>query len=677
MFYRHLVYLALVLLSRWVCADNIPPPAERFFNSLPEEIFLLSEDGQYIATQTRGGSGNGLSIGLSDNLEQTNVAVLKDRESIVCSFWYSGNRLGYYAKGQNDAHIFGLVDVLHLSLTGRVEIKQVCRFTRSASSIAVLGPRSRKDLYAGMVVSCAFKDEELGHLFEINLETNKWQELKTESLGVIQWTTSKSGKKLAGIRSLRGRKELIILSPGHVNILLSCLLEETATPVGFDKNDKVLWVVSNRGSSVDKTRLEEWDLETGRLTRVLHTDPQHEVDLAFPVIDRGGEQVLGVYYNRDRLQFHSMGNRTDDIMHAIASTSLQGDDYILSDSDCFGRRWIVVHASDAAPSKSLLYNCETKKWLNLSRNSELKTAQPHGQMRPFRFKARDDVELNGYITASPDSGIVPQPTVLFVHGGPRVRNRWGYDPRVQFLASRGYVVAQVNFRGSEGFGKSFANAGNRQMGTGVMQDDISDAVKYLVAKGITDSKRVAIFGGSYGGYSALAGMTFTPDLFAAGIDFFGLSDLESYLRELQPTWKPIEEDFKLRIGDPMEPNGVNTLRQQSPLYAVDYLKSPLLLVHGDQDRIVPTAQSDTFVTEARRQGKQVDYLVFKGGHGFSEDKDEATAFIAIERFLHKHLRGLIGNNDKADLSAKIDAWRNAAEERLNSKATQDDSSMRK
>jgi dipeptidyl aminopeptidase/acylaminoacyl peptidase len=250
------------------------------------------------------------------------------------------------------------------------------------------------------------------------------------------------------------------------------------------------------------------------------------------------------------------------------------------------------------------------------------------------------------------------PTVVFPHGGPNKRNYWGYDPRVQFLANRGYAVFQPNFRGSSGFGKRFQNAGDKQWGRGVMQDDITDGVKWLVSSHISDPAKIAILGGSYGGFAALAGVTFTPELYAAGISLFGPSNLTEFVTHLPESWQAVEGDIKVKMGDPRVNSDHERMFEQSPVHFVDQIRVPLLIYQGALDRVVSIAQADAFVSKSRSAGKTVDYLVSKEeGHGFINSAIEQTVYVAIEQFLVPILGGVMNSELQQIYGSRIDLLR--------------------
>ena len=257
-------------------------------------------------------------------------------------------------------------------------------------------------------------------------------------------------------------------------------------------------------------------------------------------------------------------------------------------------------------------------------------------MQPISYKASDGLTVHGYLTLP--VGVPPKnlPMVLFVHGGPWARDTWGYSSYVQWLANRGYAVLQVNFRGSTGYGKSFLNAGNRQW-AGTMHQDLIDAKNWAVAQGYADPAKVAIMGGSYGGYATLAGVTFSPDAFVAGVDIVGPSNLNTLLQAIPPYWSTIRATFALRMGDT-----VDFLNSQSPLFKADQIKVPLLIGQGANDPRVNRRESDQIVAAMRKNNEPVEYIVFPDeGHGFARPENNRRFNAAVEAFLGKYLGGRV------------------------------------
>ena len=257
-------------------------------------------------------------------------------------------------------------------------------------------------------------------------------------------------------------------------------------------------------------------------------------------------------------------------------------------------------------------------------------------MEPLSYVSRDGLTINGYLTLP--KGVKPQnlPLVVNPHGGPWVRDEWGYDPEVQFLANRGYAVFQMNYRGSTGYGKSFEHAGYKQWGK-KMQDDITDGVNWLIKKGLADKKRIGIYGASYGGYATLAGLAFTPDLYTCGVDYVGISNLFTFLKTIPPYWKPELLMMYERVGHPVKDK--NLLEEASPVFHADKINAPLLVIQGASDPRVNINESNQIVSALKKRGIDVIYIV-KGneGHGFRNEENRFEVYEAMEKFFAKYLK---------------------------------------
>jgi len=257
------------------------------------------------------------------------------------------------------------------------------------------------------------------------------------------------------------------------------------------------------------------------------------------------------------------------------------------------------------------------------------------EMKAISYKTRDGLTIHGYLTVP--KGMPPKnlPVVVNPHGGPWYRDSWTFNPEVQFLANRGYAVFQMNFRGSVGYGKAFWEASFKQWGK-TMQDDITDGVNCLIKEGIADPKRIAIYGGSYGGYATLAGVTFTPDLYACAVDYVGVSNLFTFLKTIPPYWKPMLDMMYEMVGDPQKDSAL--LAASSPVFHVDKIKVPLMVAQGAKDPRVNIDESNQIVNALKQRGVEVEYLVKENeGHGFANEENRFDFYEAMEKFLAKHL----------------------------------------
>jgi dipeptidyl aminopeptidase/acylaminoacyl peptidase len=270
-----------------------------------------------------------------------------------------------------------------------------------------------------------------------------------------------------------------------------------------------------------------------------------------------------------------------------------------------------------------------------SHHPELETL-PLVTIEPISYQARDGLTIHSYLTL-PQGLSAPYPTVMLVHGGPWARDIWGYDREAQWLANRGYAVLQPNFRGSDGYGKDFLNAGNREWGA-KMHDDLIDGVNWLVSQGIADRDKIAIMGGSYGGYATLVGLTFTPEVFACGVDIVGPSNLITLMETIPPYWTPIMAMFQHRVGN-LETE-TEFLKSRSPLFFVDKIQKPLLIGQGANDPRVKVSESEQIVNAMRQAGKSVEYVLYTDeGHGFARPENNLHFYAVAEEFLAKHLGG--------------------------------------
>jgi len=312
-------------------------------------------------------------------------------------------------------------------------------------------------------------------------------------------------------------------------------------------------------------------------------------------------------------------------------------DFSVVSRDLADRTWIAAYTDDDGPVRFYAYDRKSRKATFLFVNQPALETAKLAKREPVIIPARDGVKLVSYLTCPVGVARKNLPMVLYVHGGPWARDSWGYDPTAQWLANRGYAVLQVNFRASTGFGKKFLHLGDKQWG-GTMQDDLTDAAKWAIAQGIADPRRVGIMGGSYGGYATLAGLTFTPDLYACGVDIVGPSNLRTLIASIPPYWATIRKTFDIRMGDVDQDSLLNL--KCSPLFHVDRIRAPLLIGQGQNDPRVNVRESEQIVAAMRVKNLPVEYVVYADeGHGFARPENRMDFYGRAESFLAKHLGG--------------------------------------
>jgi dipeptidyl aminopeptidase/acylaminoacyl peptidase len=401
--------------------------------------------------------------------------------------------------------------------------------------------------------------------------------------------------------------------------------------LGFTGDNRSLYVITSAG--VNAGRLVVLNAATGEVEQVVYEDATYDVTSA--VLHPETYDVQLVYVARDRLDHIVVDPAIADDVAGIEA--LDTGDFMLVGRDMADTTWLVAFTTDAGSVRYFAWDRTAKQGrLLFLQRPELDQYQL-AAMEPFNFQSRDGLTIHGYLTFPPGVERSNLPTILNVHGGPWGRDMWGYHPEAQWMANRGYLCVQVNFRGSTGFGKDFVNAGDREWGA-KMHDDLIDAVEWVVEQGYADRERIGIYGGSYGGYAALAGVTFTPDVFCCAVDIVGPSNLKTLIESIPPYWAPMIAQFHTRVGNPETEE--EFMWSRSPLSKVDQIKVPLLIAQGANDPRVKQAESEQIVEAMKERGIPHEYLLFSDeGHGFAKPENRLRFYAAAEQFLARNLGG--------------------------------------
>jgi dipeptidyl aminopeptidase/acylaminoacyl peptidase len=404
----------------------------------------------------------------------------------------------------------------------------------------------------------------------------------------------------------------------------------TSAPVAFSEDGASLLAVSSVGA--DTGRLVRIDLATGS-AEVLAQDPDCDVTDVRLHPDTREPQI--VTFLKDRSEYLVLDPDVEADLAAVRA--LHPGDPSFADQDDADRTWLIGFTNDTGAIPYYSYDRETRTGQFLFEHQPELSRYELAPMEPFSFTSRDGLTIHGYATFPPGAGREGLPMVLNVHGGPWARDTWGFNPEAQWLANRGYLCVQVNFRGSTGYGKAFVNAGDREWG-GRMHDDLVDAVAFATGQGWADPARVAIYGGSYGGYAALVGAAFTPELFCCAVDIVGPSNLKTLIETVPPYWAPLISQFHRAVGDPAK--DADFLWSRSPLSRADNISIPLLIAQGANDPRVKQAESEQIVAALVKAGIDHEYMLFPDeGHGFAKPENRLRFYAAAERFLARHLGG--------------------------------------
>ncbi len=408
----------------------------------------------------------------------------------------------------------------------------------------------------------------------------------------------------------------------------------TTGPIGFGQDGASIYLQSS--IEANTARLVRMDISSGAV-EVLSSDPTY--DLVDVVIDPDTREPQMAAFLKERLEWVVLDESIRDDIDAIRR--VHPGDFGITDRDHADKTWIVGFDDDAGPVKYYAFDRATKEATFLFDHRPELNAYALAPMEPVSLKARDGLELNGYLSFPVGVDRTNLPTVINVHGGPWHRDSWGLNAEAQWMANRGYLCVQINFRGSTGYGKDFVNAGDREWG-GKMQDDVTDAVRWVVDQGYADPERICIYGGSYGGYATLVGATFTPELYSCAVSIVGPSNLKTWIETVPPYWAPMIAMLHKRVGHPETDEGF--LWSRSPLSRVGDIKVPMIIAHGANDPRVKLSETEQIVEAMKEKGIDHELMVFPDeGHGFAKPQNRLKFYRAAEKFLAGHLGGRAEN----------------------------------
>lgn len=485
------------------------------------------------------------------------------------------------------------------------------------------------------------RDPQVFDVFRIDVVTGELEPIAENPGNVMTWMTDHDGRLRVAIAS-DGVNQTMLYRDEETEpfrAILTTDFRETVSPLFFTFDNKRLYVLSNRGR--DKTAIFEFDPQTGKEGELLF-ETSH-VDVGGLAYSEHRRVLTVASYVDDRVHRHFFDDWARDV-RADLEQQLPGQEVSIASLTRDETRAIVRAGSDRSVGSVYIYDIASRKLTSLGAMMPWIDPDDMVPMTPIRFTSRDGLEINGYLSlpagfALGQTVTEPLPLVVNPHGGPWARDMWGFNVEAQLLANRGYAVLQINFRGSTGYGRAFWEASFGQWGR-TMQNDIDDGIDWLVSQGIVDPARIGIYGASYGGYATLAGVAFTPDRYAAAVDYVGVSNLFTLLESMPPYWKPMRDMMYEMIGNPNTEEGKRALHDASPLFFVDRIVTPLFVAQGANDPRVKQAESDQIVEALRARGVDVKYMLKENeGHGFHNQENQFEFYEAMEAFLAEHLGG--------------------------------------
>ena len=630
------IILILLMLICALCADHSlvaqtaskPPaiPLKDFFDNPKISGAAISPDGRRLAFLSP--ENNRLNIWVCDtgsDLASAKAVTHDAKRGIITYVW---TRDGSYILFEQDQ---GGDENFHIYRTDPSNpTAQAVDLTPNEGARAQIIdlPRDRPN---EALVAINARDKRYFDAYEIDIASGRSRLLEKNPGDVDAWFADGHGIIRACAAQVGTETEIRVrdLGSGPFRLLARYSDEESVSIHGFGPDGSFLYISSARDS--DTERLVTLDLKTGKET-VIDQDPEY--DLSEVLISDQTNELLGVGYNRDRLTYKAFEEQFARDLSALEKLH-DGEIYFRS-STRDEKRWIIAYDSPNDPGATYLYDRETGQAQFLYRPRPWLPRDALADVKPIKFQSRDGLTIHGYLTVPKGVEARNLPTVLVVHGGPWARDDWGYDPETQFLANRGFAVLQINYRGSSGYGKRFLHAGDREWG-GKMLDDLVDGAEWAVSQGFADRARLAIYGGSYGGYATLAALAFHPKIFACGIDYVGISNLLTFMNTIPPYWDTFRDVMYKRVGNPKADR--EFLLSRSPLFAADKIEAPLLVAQGYNDPRVNHAEAEQIVDALKAKGSPVEYLVkMDEGHGFENPENRIEFYEKMEAFLKSHLQ---------------------------------------
>jgi dipeptidyl aminopeptidase/acylaminoacyl peptidase len=611
---------------------------EAFFGDPEISRAQLSPDGRYIAfMKPLNGTRNIWVKGTAEPFSAARPITADTKRPIPGYFWTWDGKYILYEQdqgGDENYNVYAVNPKDKPSAGAKVPLARNLTGVKGVRTAIYDLPKTDPDV---VYIGLNDRDKAWHDLYQVKISTGKRTLVRKNTDRIGSWQFDHQGVLRLAVRSAEnGDTEILRVEAKATTKIYACNVLESCGPIQFHKDNRRVYLEDNRGDAVNLSRLALLDIATGKL-EVVESDPQRRVDFGHAMFSEG-EELLGTFYTDDReRQYWKDQQYAAD--HVWLKKQLAGQEVAFGSRTRDERLYLVAAHADTEPGATYLFDRAQKKLTLQYRVYEKLDRAQLATTKPIRYRSSDRLEIPAYLTLPKGVPAKKLSLMVFPHGGPWSRDEWGYHPYWQFLANRGYAVLAPNFRGSAGYGKKFLDAGNGQWGER-MQDDLTWGVKHLIAKGIADPKRVGIMGGSYGGYATLAGVAFTPDLYAAGVSLVGPSSLLTLLDSIPPYWEAGRKTMYRRMADPTTSEGKAKLARQSPLNSARKIKKPLMVVQGANDPRVKKAESDQIVVALRDRGFPVEYLVAPDeGHGFARPVNNQAFIAAAEKFLAAHLKG--------------------------------------
>jgi dipeptidyl aminopeptidase/acylaminoacyl peptidase len=605
--------------------SEIPPriPLEDFFKNPENTNYKISPNGKYISFLSPWKSR--LNVFVTEIGKDSSTQITFEQERDISGYFWANDTKILYLKDEGGNEDFKLYSA---DIDGK-DTKCLTCFEGVRTEII----DDLEDNPDEVIIGLNKRNKEVFDPYRLNIVTGEMTMLAENPGNITSWITDHDGKLRAATSVEGGVNQSLLFRDSEdqeFRTVLTTTWHDNFNPQFFTFDNKMIYATSDIGR--DKQEIVVFDPSSQTEVQVLYKNP--DVDVMGLDFSRKRKVLTLAYYVTDKKQQHFFDNTSQEIFSKLSS-QLNGYEVTIAEHNKDEDKFIVRTYSDRSRGAYYLYDVKEAKLTKIAEVSPWLKEEQLAFMKPIEYKSRDGLTIHGYLTLPLGRKAENLPVVINPHGGPWVRDYWGFNPEVQFLANRGYAVLQMNYRGSTGYGKDFWLKSVKQWGKN-MQNDISDGVKWLEDQGIADKNRIAIYGGSYGGYATLAGLTFSPDLYACGVDYVGVSNLFTFMNTIPPYWEPMRQMLYELVGDPVKDSSL--LASASPVMHADKIQVPLFIAQGANDPRVNKDESDQMVKALKDRGIDVEYMVKDNeGHGFRNEENRFDFYRAMEKFLAKQI----------------------------------------
>jgi dipeptidyl aminopeptidase/acylaminoacyl peptidase len=632
---------------------GLPPLIDRelIFGNPEIAAAQLSPNGQYIAFLKPWKDTRNVYVkAVAEPFSAARLLTTESKRPIAGYFWTRDSKDILYVKDHDGDENF---NVYAVDPSAKPEAGADAPLSRDLTGLKGVrvelyeAPKSDPDI---VYIGLNDRDKAWHDLYKLRISTGEKTLLRKNTDRVTDWVFDLKGQlRLATRNAENGDTEILRVDADKFTPVYSCSVFETCAPLHFSTDGNRAYMETNKGA--DLISLVLFDPATGK-TEMVESDPQGKVDLGGALFSQATDELVETWYVHDRVKTYFKDKAFGADNHWLEEHYKGKEISVVSRTRDEGY-WLFTAASDTEPGETMLFDRKTRELTPQYKIREKLPRADLAEMKSVTYKSSDGLEIPAYLTLPKGVPARNLPTLIIPHGGPWARDQWGYNSIAQFFANRGYAVLMPNFRGSTGYGRKYLDAGNLQWGR-LMQDDLTWGVKYLVAEGIADPKRVGIIGGSYGGYATLAGVAFTPDVYAAAVDICGPSNLITLMESIPPYWEAARKTFAVRMGDVSTADGKAVLVAASPLHATDKIKTPLLVAQGANDPRVNRREAEQIVIALRDRGFPVDYVLAPDeGHGFARPVNNLALYMESEKFLARYLGGRFQGGGSAESVARL------------------------